>query len=200
MTLSGAFSFALAQESPSQKLPTPLQTKTISDRVQEEGSVYKDRFIGIKASSTEVRKEQKALSQSKRKDVIQRFSLRMLTQLNEHVNNIEKLALRIDTRIGKLEDDGYDMSEARKYLVTAGKKIDIARGKIKEAASKISSILKDTNSKNSFEAVQSAIKDAEGSVKNARQSLIDTITSIKISQEPSLEAPPSSDSGTTTKE
>jgi len=89
------------------------------------------------------------------------------------------MANRVDSRIGKFEERGLDMSEAQVLVDTARLQIIDARGDVSDALAQIDALLDSDNRKGAFANVREVLASAKESVKAAHASLVEAVRLMK---------------------
>src|SRR3989344_847738 len=130
-------------------------------------------------------KEERDAAKAKIKEVRIIGRENALQALDQAVEKISKLKLRIDTQISKLEAKGVDVSNSESILVAAETKIAEAETKIVEASALLSISLDELSMDNRVKLgtkvreIQLLIRDAHKALREAIKSLKDA-TRIRI--------------------
>jgi len=125
----------------------------------------------------------------------------MITRMYAAVERLEVLSQRIDSRITKLEEDGFDMTSSKNLLDDAQVKIDDAKLKISGLSDGYESIIEVDNPKDYFERIRTDVQNIRDILKDIHLSLIEVVKTIRIEagySEDEVESSSNSDSPTIT--
>lgn len=122
-------------------------------------------------------------TQNRVKDRLDSFIKTVIERLTAATERFDKIALRIESRITKLESEGVDESKAKELLVTAKTKISVAKAGISNihiAAS--STVATSTDLKVNYQAIKDAVEKSKEDLKAAQSALVEVIRNMKPGQ------------------
>lgn len=137
-----------------------------TERIQE----MRANMMMRKASSTERRVEmQQGLAKRKAENVAR--------VIKATIERLEKIILRIESRIAKVEAQGGDTSESKAFVAAA--KVNLADAKLAVDAFASLDLTSDKASEN-FEKVRVAAAEAKEYIRSAHQNLMMAVRSLKV--------------------
>jgi hypothetical protein len=175
---TGAITYAQGVPSPV-TAPTPTQTQVVPTSIPVTTSAP------ISAKEAKQAKLQGAIT-------------KMENDLQVRITNLDSLASRIQTRIGKMQQEGKDVTAATTALVNAQKIIASAKTDLVTLQKRISTMVVSKTPTAGFATVKkSATLGVAAKIKAAHKALVDTIVIMKRQGTPGT-VPPAATSGTST--
>lgn len=169
---------ATLKNSTSTKRETAEQVRDLRQDLQED----------VKARNEEARekiKDERAhirdLKEERRREQAKKHFDHMVARMVAHIERLEKLADRIDSRIKKFEATGRDMTKAKQLLVTAEAKISAAKSALetfKTEGSAIVATIASTTPKDTLKNLKSLADVVEKAIKEAHRALVDAVNSM----------------------
>ena len=143
--------------------------RTLKDKVEAKREDIKER---MEAKREDIKDKAKGIFSDFSKKVIERF--------NAAIERLDKISGRIESRIGKLEAEGVDESNAKGLLVIAKAKLDIARVSVANISIAVNNAITASSTlKMNYPAVKNVVEKAKADLKNAHRALIDVVKNIK---------------------
>ena len=142
----------------------------VKDRNQEAREKIKDERQNIKDQREE-----------RRREIAKKHFEQVVARMTAHIERLEKLATRIETRIGKIEATGRDMTKAKSNLAIGKTKIDSAKSALVSfKTSGLSTVdsLASTTPNNLLKSLKDSADVVEKLIREAHQALVDAVNSI----------------------
>jgi chromosome segregation ATPase len=165
--LAGLLTILIPLTASAKASTTPI--KTLKEKVEAKRDEVKNKI-----------EERKDDARERIETRFAKFMAKVVERLNAAAGRFDKITLRIESRLTKLEDEGADESKARALLITAKQKLDIARISINNvniAAS--STISASTTLKMNYPAIKNVVEKAKDDLKATQAALVDVIRNIK---------------------
>lgn len=121
-----------------------------------------------------------AEAKAAKKARLQEAVTKMERSLEARVGNLDSLAARIQTRIGKIQAEGKDMTAASAKLVEAQKKIAEAKAELAKLKTANATMVASAKPATAFANIKNrSAKTVVVKIKEAHKALVDTITIMK---------------------
>lgn len=137
-------------------------------RVQERVELRKEQNTELKGKLDEMRKKN-----------ITKFFNNMMEKLSKAVLRMEKIALKIETRLGKMNKKGIDTAALETKLTGTRAEMEKIKADIGTAKASLETILSSGTPKEEFVGVKEVVKNIWTAIKNIHQSLAVMITEMK---------------------
>ena len=126
-------------------------------------------------------KEHRSKIGERRHKMVEAYTGRMVKRFNAINERLEKISVRITSRIDKLESDGLDLSIARGMLVDSQNKMNESREKVIEVESFIEDAILSDNPKEAFKSVRETVHETINTIKEAHRKLVESVKEIRKS-------------------
>jgi ABC-type transporter Mla subunit MlaD len=158
--------------------------ETLKTEIEKRKTEFKTEINNKKEeikSEVEKRKEG-AISQIKER--LAKFTSNTVERFNAAIDRLEKLAQRIDSRIGKLEAEGVNVSKAKELMVIAKLKIETAKTSVSGISlqSELTASSTATSTamiKKDFDGLRAQLDKAKTDIKAAHAALVDVVNNLK---------------------
>lgn len=117
----------------------------------------------------------------RKKGIIKNYFGLMIRRFQAAINRLNKIIIRVESRIGKIEetDKKINLTATKKQLTKAKESLNQNSLQIKEAETKMTTILEENNPKESFAEVKTMLNDIKKSLLETRKTLTKIIGDIK---------------------
>lgn len=174
-----------------------LQNATGRDGRIEEATERREERL----EETEERREEHRVALEANKEArIAGYLDNVSRKMSAAIERLNVLGDRIESRIEKIEEAGYDMTDARALLETAREKITEADTETATALDDAKTALSEDMTRETFGAIASTLAHAKENLREAHQALVEVIRNMKASIEREMETETETEDETSTDE
>lgn len=126
--------------------------------------------------------------EGKRMEIMKKHGERIVARLNAALGRLMNIADRLDSRIKKFEEKGFDTTKAKADIAIAKTKIDAAKTKIDAAKIAIAGIILDNSAATTtpgdiisgkIKLIKEQVRTAETALKEAHKALVQVVIDLK---------------------
>jgi len=121
----------------------------------------------------------KQAAQARYGERVQRAVKHIVERLSATVNRLSDIATRIESRIVKFQEAGYDMSEASRLLEDAKLEIATASEKVATLSSLIEEALSSAAPRERLSDIRAGVADVKEALRTAKGALMEVVVSIR---------------------
>jgi len=148
-------------------------------KTQELRTQIQQKRDDFKQKETARREELKKQLGEQRAANIERFFQRMSANFESAADRLGGLADRLETYLSRLADEGKDISVLQDNLEQARVKVAVAKQSLENSKNDYAKAVESDDFKTAFQNVRSSVEGVKIKMREARQALVDVISSIK---------------------
>ncbi len=150
---------------------------------REEMRIMTERRAEILTQAQERREEVSNRLSDEAERRVQNTTQVVFERFNNAIRRMQNIASRIEARIERLENRGYDMSLARESLDLSAETLVVLESDLLEARSATDLMVQSENPLEFFLAIRSLVREMRTSLESTRQSFLETLRIIRASVE-----------------
>jgi Skp family chaperone for outer membrane proteins len=153
--------------------------ETVRERVEQKRAEIQQRMEERKEQMATRAAERRQRLAERKKALVRKFFSRMYRRFQAAVSRMERIADRIESRLGKMENRGIDVTTLRSDLAGARDDIGVAEGMLQGLEEKVEEALSSDDPKTAFEEVRDIVHETRAMLKEIHRKLVDIIVAMK---------------------